>query len=122
MEDVLMSEDEVSAQIAHVDDMIERCDAVARRAIPIRPDMSLPRHVPVATKPVTHFVARPVKTTKAHDYPHIYGGYGDEVDAGFAEVDRAERAFRHYQRHRDCNAITMSDVDRAFEACSRAPY
>lgn len=115
-----MTADEITAQIAHVDEMIERCEKVAakERALkPIRPDMSLPRHLPVS-KPVVSAPAPPPSfdpqerfdrfrrerrdyrprsinapriTSKHHDYPHICGdyGYGDDVDRAFDECSNA---------------------------------
>src|SRR5262245_63704623 len=48
-----MDEAELKRTIARVDAMAERCEAVARRAIPIKPDMSLPRYEPKPAPPIT---------------------------------------------------------------------
>jgi hypothetical protein len=100
-----MTADEVAAQIAHVDAMIERCEHIAVKDKPLRLDTSLPR--PVVRKQVVSAPQPPsfdpqarfdrirrewrADTTKAHDYPHICGGggFGDDVDKAFEECSNA---------------------------------
>src|SRR5215469_16225161 len=54
-----MDNHEIQAAIDRLDAMAERCDAIARRQIPIKPDMSLPRYKPARAPKA---VASPVQT------------------------------------------------------------
>jgi hypothetical protein len=102
-----MTADEIAAQIAHVDAMIERCEKISVKDKPLRLDTSLPRlpvHKPVVSVPAQSTPSFDPQerfdrlrrewradTTKAHDYPHICGGggFGDDVDKAFEECSNA---------------------------------
>jgi hypothetical protein len=105
-----MTADEVSAQIAHLDGMIERCEAVARRAIPIKPDMSLPRYV---SRPVPAVPNVPTVPKQNRIRPPVSW----EPQQRYEQIRREHGSYRPL-----CTGSYGTDVDRAFEECSNAPY
>jgi hypothetical protein len=108
-----MNSDDIKAQIARVDEMIERCEAVARRAIPIKPDMSLPRYQPQVRKVVVSAPERSTRPEPRVNRPPVSW----EPQQRFEEIRRAGGGYRPL-----CGHGYGDDVDRAFEECSNAPY
>lgn len=101
-----MDETELKAQIAKVDEMLDRVDALARKAKPIKPDLSLPRYVPPPPKPVETMPPPSFDPQQRFDEIRRERRKNLSRDTGYRPI---------------CTGSFGSDVDAAFEACSNAP-
>ena len=101
----------VSAALAKVDDMLERCERLAKRSLPpIKPDMSLPRRL--AREPVAQ--ARAVQPSVHDRSAHTPVSW--EPQERFERIRRAGGGYKPL-----CGYGYGEDVDRAFDECSNAP-
>src|SRR5262245_28596145 len=105
-----MDEAELKRTIARVDAMAERCEAVARRAIPIKPDMSLPRYEPKPAPPITEKTESKLGVRKLRR------------DSGYSPIASGELT-GHEMRLRDhcgCGAHQGDFMDEIFAGFDRA--